>query len=34
MVIVRKHIIPKHDNDGILYIGAEDFLLDEAIIDL
>ena len=34
IVIVRKHIIPKHDNDGILYIGVEDFLLNEAIIDL
>ena len=34
IVIVRKRIIPKHDNDGILYIGVEDFLLNEAIIDL
>ncbi len=34
IVIVRKHIIPKHDNDGILYIGVEDFLLNESIIDL
>lgn len=33
IVIVRKRIIPKHDNDGILYIGVED-LLNEAIIDL
>ena len=34
IVIVRKRIIPKHDNDGILYIGVEDFLLNETIIDL
>ena len=34
IVIVRNRIIPKHDNDGILYIGIEDFLLDEASIDL
>ena len=33
IVIVRNKIIPKHDNDGILYIGIEDFLLDEASID-
>jgi len=34
IVIVKKRIIPRHDNDGILYIGVEDFLLNEAIIDL
>ena len=34
VVVVRKRIIPRHDNDGILYIGVEDFLLNEAIIDL
>ena len=34
IVIVRRNIIPKHDNDGILYIGVEDFLLNESIIDL
>jgi hypothetical protein len=34
IVIVRKPIIPKHDNDGILYIGVEDFLLNDASIDL
>ena len=34
IVIVRKHIIPRHDDNGILYIGLEDFLLDEKIIDL
>ena len=33
VVVVRQRIIPRHDNDGILYIGVEDFLLDEAIID-
>ena len=34
IVIVRKQMIPRHDNDGILYIGVEDFLLNESIIDL
>ncbi|WP_029513469.1 ATP-binding protein [Mycoplasmopsis primatum] len=34
IVVVRKKIIPKHDNDGILYVGLEDFLLNENIIDL
>lgn len=34
IVIVRKPIIPKHDNDGILYIGVENFLLNDASIDL
>ena len=34
IVIVRKHIIPRYDDNGILYIGLEDFLLDEKIIDL
>ena len=34
IVIVRKHIIPKHDNDGILYIEIEEFLLNGASIDL
>ena len=34
VVVVRQRIIPRHDNDGILYIGVEDFLLNETIIDL
>ncbi len=34
IVVVRKRIIPGHDNDGILYIGVEDFLLNEASMDL
>lgn len=34
LVVVRKRIIPRHDENGILYIGVEDFLLDETIIDL
>lgn len=34
IVVVKKHIIPRHDDDGILYVGLEDFLLDESIIDL
>lgn len=34
IVIVRKPIIPKHDDDGILYLGVEDFLLNDASIDL
>ena len=34
IVVVRNSIIPRYDDNGILYIGVEDFLLDEAIIDL
>ncbi|MDO5027838.1 MAG: ATP-binding protein [Bacillota bacterium] len=34
IVVVRKPIIPRHDKDGILYVGLEDFLLDENIINL
>lgn len=34
IVVVRNHIIPRYDDSGILYIGVEDFLLDEAIMDL
>lgn len=34
MVIVRNNIVPRYDDDGILYIGVEDFLLDETSIDL
>lgn len=33
IVIVRKPMIPRHGNDGILYMGIEDFLLKESIID-
>lgn len=34
MVIVKKKIIPRYDNNGILYIGIEDFLLAESLSDL
>lgn len=34
IVIVRNNIVPRYDDDGVLYIGVEDFLLDEALIDL
>ena len=34
VVIVRNNIVPRYDDDGILYIGVEDFLLDEAALDL
>ncbi|HEL0650974.1 TPA: ATP-binding protein, partial [Streptococcus equi subsp. zooepidemicus] len=34
VVIVRNNIVPRYDDDGILYIGVEDFLLDEAGLDL
>ena len=33
IVVVRNNIIPKHDDDGILYIGLEDFLLNDAILE-
>ena len=34
VVIVRNNIVPRFDDDGILYIGVEDFLLDETTLDL
>lgn len=34
IVVVRNSIVPRHDDDGIFYIGVEDFLLNESIIDL
>ncbi|MCT4469763.1 ATP-binding protein [Mycoplasma sp. HS2188] len=34
VVIVRNNIVPRFDDDGILYIGVEDFLLDEKALDL
>lgn len=33
IVVVKDNIIPWHDEDGILYIGIEQFLLDEEAID-
>ena len=34
IVIVKDNIIPKHDEEGILYIGIEQFLLDEKVIEM
>ena len=34
VVIVRNNVVPRFDDDGILYIGVEDFLLDETKLDL
>ena len=34
IVVVKNRIVPRHDDDGILYIGVEDFLLNESIIEL
>ena len=34
VVIVRNNVVPRFDDDGILYIGVEDFLLDETTLDL
>ena len=34
IVVVKDNIIPWHDDDGILYIGIEQFLLDETAMDL
>lgn len=33
IVVVKDNIIPWHDENGILYVGIEKFLLDPAIID-
>lgn len=34
IVIVKDNIIPWHDENGILYVGIENFLLDESAIDI
>lgn len=34
IVVVKDSIIPWHDDDGILYIGIEQFLLDENAMDM
>ncbi len=34
IVVVKDNIIPWHDDDGILYIGIEQFLLDESAMDM
>ncbi len=34
IVVVKDNIIPWHDDDGILYIGIEQFLLDENAVDM
>ena len=33
IVVVKDGIIPWYDEDGILYIGIEEFLLDETAMD-
>ena len=34
IVIMRDDIIPWHDDNGTLFLGVEQFLLDEKAIDL
>lgn len=34
IVVVRDDILPWHDDNGILYVGIEQFLLDERIMDI
>ena len=34
IVIVRDNIVPWHDEQGVLYIGVEEFLLNELAMDL
>ncbi|MCD7745720.1 MAG: ATP-binding protein [Lachnospiraceae bacterium] len=34
IVVVRDNIMPWHDEQGILYIGIEDFLLDESAMNI
>lgn len=34
IVVVKDNIIPWHDENGILYIGIENFLLDESAMDM
>ncbi len=33
IVVVRDNIVPRHDNDGIFYMGVERFLLDERVVE-
>lgn len=34
IVVVKDNIIPWHDENGVLYVGIERFLLDKAAIDM
>lgn len=34
IAVVKDNILPWHDDDGFLYIGIEQFLLDESALDL
>ena len=34
IVVVKDNIVPRHDENGILYIGVEKFLLDENSLEL
>ena len=34
IVVVKDNILPWHDDNGILYIGIEQFLLDENAMDI
>lgn len=34
IIVVKDNIIPWHDDDGILYVGVEQFLLDERAMDM
>lgn len=34
IVVVKNSIIPRYDENGILYIGLKEFLLDETLLDL
>lgn len=33
IVVVRDNIVPRHDDDGILYMGVERFLLDDGALN-
>ena len=34
IVVIKDNVIPWHDDNGILYIGIEQFLLDETAMDM
>mgnify|MGYP006382367391 CR=1 FL=1 len=34
IVVVKDNIIPWHDDNGILYLGVEKFLLDDSAMDI
>ena len=34
IIVTRDYITPRHDDNGILYLGVEQFLTDASLIEL